>query len=88
MFYNLLNCRTRSPKDSYNTRAARTFLQEKYTARQIAEHFGCSVKLIYKKCYSLGLKFKDKYFNGPDNELLQEISSIHSNFPNSGSKVK
>lgn len=63
-------------------------MREKYTAQKMAQHFGCSTKLIYKKCYSFGIKFRNKYYIGSDEELQQEIGNLHNQFPNSGSQVK
>ncbi|CAH0562890.1 unnamed protein product [Brassicogethes aeneus] len=60
---------------------------ENFTARQIAQHFNCSEKLIYKKCYSFNIKLRDKYFTGTDAELEEEISRLHVEYPNSGAQV-
>lgn len=53
----------------------------------MAKHFGCSTKLVYKKCYSFGIKIRNKYYNGSDAELHREISDLHAQYPNSESNV-
>ncbi|XP_029164944.1 uncharacterized protein LOC114936086 [Nylanderia fulva] len=53
----------------------------------MAKHFGCSTKLVYKKCYSFGIKIRNKYYNGSDAELNREISDLHAQYPNSGSNM-
>jgi len=53
----------------------------------MAKHFGCSTKLVYKKCYSFDIKIRNKYYNGSDAELHREISDLHAEYPNSGSNV-
>lgn len=63
-------------------------MKEKYNARNIAQLLGCSVQLIYKKCYSFGLKFRDKFYTGCETDLQEEIISLHRQYPNSGSEVK
>lgn len=62
-------------------------MKENYTAGDMAEHFGCSKKLIYKICYLHGLKFHNKYYDGSNAELRNEIMMLHNRFPNSGSQV-
>jgi len=52
-------------------------IQENYTAKEMAKHFDCSTKLVYKKCYSFGIKIRNKYYNGSDTELHREISDLH-----------
>lgn len=63
-------------------------MKEKYTAAEMAEHFGCSKKLVYKICYFNGLKFRDKYYHGSDAEFRNEIMMLHNCFPNNGSQVR
>ncbi|KAF5274851.1 hypothetical protein FQR65_LT16860 [Abscondita terminalis] len=53
----------------------------------MAKHFGCSTKLIYTKCYSYGIKLRQRYFSGNEGVLNTAISDLHTAFSNSGSKV-
>lgn len=75
------------PKLNITRDQIQLFMAENYTARQMAQHFGCSINLIYKKCYAFGIKFRDKYFSGEAVTLQEQISSLHTQFPNGGSQV-
>ncbi|KAF5276322.1 hypothetical protein FQR65_LT16423 [Abscondita terminalis] len=75
------------PKLNITKEQLELFLGENYTATQMAKHFGCSTKLIYTKCYSYGIKLRQRYFSGNEGVLNTAISDLHTAFPNSGSKV-
>lgn len=57
------------------------------TATQMAEKFGCSVPLIYKRLHETGLKLRDRYSNISDTELDSKVSLLQTKFPNAGSVV-
>ncbi|XP_048762481.2 uncharacterized protein LOC125671033 isoform X2 [Ostrea edulis] len=56
-----------------------------FTATQMAEKFGCSVPLIYKRLHETGLKLRDGYSNISDTELDSKVSLLQTKFPNAGS---
>lgn len=53
----------------------------------MSQHFGCSVKAIYQKCYDIGIKLRNKYFNCSEAQLRDEIMQLHNEYPNAGSQV-
>lgn len=56
-----------------------------FTAPQMAEKFGCSIPLIYKRLQEAGLKLRDRYSNISDADLDSKVSGLQSKFPNAGS---
>ena len=58
-----------------------------YTVPEMAKHFGCSAKLIYKKLYGLKLKQRDRYTSVDDEELDEKVEVLQQKYPNSGSVV-
>lgn len=53
----------------------------------MAEKFGCSIPLIYKRLQEAGLKLRDRYSNISDADLDSKVSGLQSKFPNAGSVV-
>lgn len=51
----------------------------------MAEKFGCSIPLIYKRLQEAGLKLRDRYSNISDADLDSKVSGLQSKFPNAGS---
>lgn len=64
-----------------------TLYDLKFTAPQMAEKFGCSEPLIYKRLQEAGLKLRDRYSNISDADLDAKVSGLQSKFPNAGSVV-
>ncbi|XP_033729585.1 uncharacterized protein LOC117318741 [Pecten maximus] len=56
-----------------------------YTAKQMAQHFGCSAKVVYKRLYACGLHQRDKYSNITDDALDSVVAQTQTSFPNAGS---
>ncbi|XP_011687057.1 PREDICTED: uncharacterized protein LOC105449500 [Wasmannia auropunctata] len=75
------------PKVQISKEQLQFLIQENYIAKEMARHFSCSINLVYKKCYSFGIKIRNKYYNGSDAELRREISDLHAQYPNSGSNM-
>ncbi|CAG2221929.1 unnamed protein product [Mytilus edulis] len=56
-----------------------------FTAKKMAQHFGCSTVLVYKRLKEEGISQRGKYTDISDQQLDEKIESIHSNHPNTGS---
>lgn len=71
------------------TRENLVVLQKKgFTAKEMAQNFGCSQSLIYTKLQTFGLQQRKKYSSISHDELLEVVSRIHKDFPAAGEKVR
>jgi len=61
--------------------------KEGFSAREIAQIFGCSTSVVYKLYYERGLKFRNRYSNITSEELTLVIRDLHEQYPNSGTEV-
>ncbi|KYN15598.1 hypothetical protein ALC57_12183, partial [Trachymyrmex cornetzi] len=82
-FLHNIFCKER-PKCHITKEQLEFLIQENYTAKEMTKHFDCSTKLVYKKCYSFGIKMRNKYYNDSDAELYREIFDLHAQYSNSG----
>lgn len=70
------------------TRENLVVLQKKgFTAKEMAQNFGCSQSLIYTKLQTFGLQQIKKYSSRSHDELLEVVSRIHKDFPAAFEKV-
>ena len=58
-----------------------------YSASKMAELFGCSSQLIYKKLNSYGLKQRERYTELTDQELDEKVRALQIKYPNAGCVV-
>lgn len=71
------------------TRENLVVLQKKgFTAKEMAQNFGCSQSLIYTKLQTFELQQRKKYSSISHDELLEVVSRIHKDFPAAGEKVR
>lgn len=63
------------------------FYREGCTATEMARHFGCSNKTIYKQLYQKGMPLRARYCQITDDELESKIRQIHGDHPNAGHTV-
>ena len=59
-----------------------------YSARKMADLFGCSTQTVYKNLYSLGLKQRDRFTDIDNAELDEKVQALQTKYPNSGSVVR
>lgn len=64
------------------------FLYEaNYTGTQMARHFNCCTKVVYRRLKEEGLTLSNRYSTATDAEIDSTVAELKKSFPNSGSKV-
>jgi len=58
-----------------------------FTAVQMAEHFGCSAPVIYKKLAAENLHMRRKYNDISDSDLDHTTADVHQAHPSAGNEV-
>jgi len=63
------------------------FLEANYTGVQMANHFNCSKKVVYRRLKEESLSLKTRYASPTDEDLDITVTEMKESFPNAGSQV-